>query len=102
MISGMEFDDDALGWEELLQCEPGSQFLTSMHTLKHCRESFVPTNFTRSNRATWEKRKEGTLVDRATAYLQDLMKDATEIDLPPDVVKEMDDIVAAADRRLAQ
>jgi len=101
MISGMKFDDNALGWEELLQCEPGSQFLTSMHTLKHCRESFVPTNFTRSNRETWEITKEGTLVDRATAYLQDLMKDAAEIDLPPDAVKEMNDIVAAADRRLA-
>jgi trimethylamine:corrinoid methyltransferase-like protein len=102
IISEMRFDDDALGWEDLLQCKPGSEFTTSMHTLKHCRESFVPVNFTRSNRSKWELKKEGTLVDRATAYLQDLMKDAAGIDLPAEVVKEMDEIVAAADQRLVR
>lgn len=102
VISGMKFDAEDLGWEELLQCEPGGQFMTSMHTLKHCRESFVPINFTRSKRETWENKKEGSLVDRATAHLHKLMKDASQSDLPADVVKEMDDIVASADRALAK
>ncbi|MBF0529632.1 MAG: trimethylamine methyltransferase family protein [Deltaproteobacteria bacterium] len=101
-VAKMSFDDDALGWEELMHCEPGGQFLPGAHTRKHCRDGFEPINFVRSTRSMWLDKKQGTLVERAAAYLEKLMKDAGPIDLPAETVKEMNEIVAAADRKLVE
>ena len=47
LITQIEFNDDSMAWQELLTAEPGSQFLTSEHTLRHCRDGLMPVNFIR-------------------------------------------------------
>jgi trimethylamine:corrinoid methyltransferase-like protein len=100
MITGMSFDDDSLAWTDLLAAAPGCNFLTSDHTLRHCRDGWVPTNFTRMTREDWNKQGQGDLVARATETCKDLLKKAAPPNLPEHMTREMDSIVARADKQL--
>lgn len=102
IIAEMKFDDDALAWKELMSIEPGGQFLTNPHTFKHCREVFLPINFTRLTRDAWAQAGGKDLNQRVRAYLREVMKDAGPIALPEAARKEMAAIVQAADEKLAK
>ena len=80
--------------------EPGGQFLTQPHTLKHCRDNLLPINFCPDARTSWELNERGTLKERATESMHELMKDAAPVQHSPEVLREMDKIVAAADKKL--
>jgi trimethylamine:corrinoid methyltransferase-like protein len=102
VLADMAFDDDALGMDALMEIEPGGQFLSHPHTFKHCRDSLLPINFCPDARSTWETKNRGTLMERATEQMKDIMKDAGPLELPDDVVKEMDKIVHTADRKITE
>jgi trimethylamine:corrinoid methyltransferase-like protein len=100
MISNLTFDDDSLAWADLLTVEPGGNFLTGDHTLRHCRDGLMPTNFTRMTREDWNKGGQSDLVARATEYCKDLLEKAASSNLPKHVIREMDTIVERADKQL--
>ncbi len=100
MITNINFDDDSLAWSDLLRAEPGSNFLTADHTLRHCRDGLMPTNFTRMTREDWNKKGQGDLVARAIEYCRDLLEKAVPPNLSEDVSREMDSIVERADKQL--
>ena len=100
VLADMVFDNDALGMDVLMQVAPGGQFLTQPHTVKHCRDNLVPINFCPDARSTWEDKNRGSLKARATQYMKDIMKDAGPVAHDAQVLKEMDKIVAAADKKL--
>jgi trimethylamine:corrinoid methyltransferase-like protein len=100
MITNITFDDDSLAWSDLLRAEPGSNFLTADHTLRHCRDGLMPTNFTRMTREDWNKKGQGDLVARAIEYCRDLLGKAVPPNLSEDVSREMDFIVERADKQL--
>jgi trimethylamine--corrinoid protein Co-methyltransferase len=100
VLADMVFDDDALAMDALMQVAPGGQFLTQPHTVKHCRDNLPPINFCPDARITWENEKRGTLMERATQHMNDIMKDAGPVAHDSEVMKEMDKIVAAADKKL--
>jgi trimethylamine:corrinoid methyltransferase-like protein len=100
MISNLTFDDDSLAWADLLTSEPGGNFLTGDHTLRHCRDGLMPTNFTRMSREDWNKEGKGDLIARVTEYCKDLLDKAAPPNLPDHMIREMDSIVEGADRQL--
>ena len=100
MITNITFDDDSLAWTDLLTAEPGCNFLTADHTLRHCRDGLMPTNFTRMIREDWNKKEQGDLVARATETCKDLLAKAGPPNLPEHLTREMDSIVERADRQL--
>lgn len=100
-IMEITFDDDNLAWNDLLNAEPGGNFLTSDHTLAHCRDGLMPENFIRMTRQSWQDKAEGDLVMRVSEYCKNLLAKATPLALPEHVIREMDSIVEKADRRLA-
>jgi trimethylamine:corrinoid methyltransferase-like protein len=102
MIANITFDDDSLAWTDLLTAEPGCNFLTADHTLRHCRDGLMPKNFTRMTREDWNKKEQGDLVARATETCKDLLKKAAPPNLPEHVTREMDLIVERADKQLGQ
>jgi trimethylamine--corrinoid protein Co-methyltransferase len=97
IIEKMKFDDETMAWEDLMNLEPGGEFLTSDHTLRHCRDGLPPNNFTRFSRDIWEQNGKLDLIARATECYKNLIKDAGPIALPDDVVREMNGVVKAAD-----
>jgi trimethylamine--corrinoid protein Co-methyltransferase len=100
VLKEMVFDEDALAMDVLMKTEPGGQFLTDMHTLSHCRDNLRPINFCPDARHTWEDRQRGSLLERAKADMEKIMKDAGPVDLPEDVRRELDKVVRKADQKL--
>ncbi len=100
MIANLSFDDDSLAWSDLLRAEPGSNFLTADHTLRHCRDGLMPANFTRMTREDWNKKEQDDLVARTIEYCRDLLGKAVPPNLSEDVTREMDSIVERADKQL--
>ena len=100
MISNIDFDDETMAWQELLNAEPGSQFLTNEHTFRHCRDGLVPQNFIRMTRAGWKAKGESELNARVTEYCKNLLDEAELVALPENMVKELDSIVSRADTKL--
>jgi trimethylamine:corrinoid methyltransferase-like protein len=100
MITNLTFDDDSLAWTDLLTVEPGGNFLTGDHTLRHCRDGLMSTNFTRMTREDWNKQGQGDLVARAVEFCKDLLEKAAPSNLPEQVTREMDSIVERADQQL--
>jgi trimethylamine:corrinoid methyltransferase-like protein len=100
LIAPFQFDDDQLAWEALTTVSPGQDFLTIDHTLLHCRDGFSPFNFIRSARDDWEGAGAKSLLERVKdAYLA--MKDPeNRYVAKDDLVKELDDLVEAADRAI--
>jgi len=100
LIAPFHFDDDQLAWEALTTVSPGQDFLTIDHTLLHCRDGFSPFNFIRSARDDWEGTGAKSLLDRVKdAYLN--MKDPkNRYAAKEELVKELDDLVNAADRAI--
>ena len=99
-ISNLIFDDDSLAWADLLTVEPGGNFLTGDHTLRHCRDGLMPTNFARMTREDWNRAGQSDLIARATEYCKDILAKAVPPDLPDHVIREMDSIVERADKQL--
>ncbi len=100
MITNITFDDDSLAWADLLTTEPGGNFLTGDHTLRHCRDGLISTNFTRMTREDWNKQGQGDLVTRAVEFCKDLLEKAAPSNLPEQATREMDSIVERADQQL--
>ena len=101
LLRGLEVDEDTLAWDELSAVDPGGHFLATQHTLRHCREGFLPKLFTRLPRDAWETKGEGDLTARAHERCRALLSEPAPEPVPEDTRKEMAAIVAAADRRLA-
>ncbi len=100
MITEITFDDESLAWDDLLKAGAGDQFLTSDHTLRHCREGLMPENFIRMTRQDWQDKGQGDLVARASEFCKSLLSRAAPMTLPEYVTKEMDSIVEQADKQL--
>jgi trimethylamine:corrinoid methyltransferase-like protein len=101
LLHGLEVNDDTLAWDELQAIAPGGHFLATQHTLRHCREGFLPRLFTRLPRDAWESAGEDDLIARARERCRALLGGPAPEPLPEDRLREMAAVVAAADRRLS-
>ena len=100
MISKIDFDDETMAWQELLNAEPGSQFLSHEHTFRHCRDGLMPLNFIRMTRDGWNAKGGSDLTARVTEYCKTLLEKAEPVELPENTAKEIDSIVRRADTQL--
>lgn len=100
MVAPILLDNEQLGWEVLTETSPGQHFLTSEHTFKYCRDGFSPQNFIRMTRDVWEQEKGLTLRER----LREDYKRIRDLENPaapsPELSREIDGIVKAADAHL--
>lgn len=100
-IKPMDLDDEALAWDDLLGIEPGKNFLTTDHTFRHCRDSWVPRNFIRTTRESWEENKALDLRARARADYKGIMASEALFQVESSTLKDLENIVRSADRHLA-
>lgn len=94
-------DDETMAWADLLSTEPGAEFLRRKHTLRHCREAYRPRLLTRDGLAAWEAKGRSDLAARALERMRALTAQEPAPAAPPEVCRELDALVAAADRELA-
>ena len=100
IMKGMVFNDDQLAWDVLTGTKPGDHFLTSTHTLKHCRGTYAPQNFVRISREAWERQGSKDVLDRARDRYQTFMAKDNALLLNETLSKDLDAVVRAADKNL--
>jgi len=100
LIAPVNVDDDQIAWEALTTVSPGQHFLTSNHTLRHCRDGFSPLNFIKSSRADWERIGAKSLLDRVKDTYFNIKDQRNRYSAKEELVKELDDLVNAADRAI--
>ena len=100
LIAPFQFDDDQLAWEAVTTVSPGQDFLTIDHTLEHCRDGLSPINFIRSARGDWEGSGAKSLLDRAKDAYDTMQNQENRYVAEEELVKELDDLVKAADRAI--
>jgi trimethylamine--corrinoid protein Co-methyltransferase len=102
IMKGMTLDDDQVAWEVLTETKPGDHFLTSSHTLKHCRDPYSPQNFIRISREAWERQGSKDLLDRTREQYRTFMTKDNSVLLNETLSKELDAVVRAADKNLVK
>jgi trimethylamine:corrinoid methyltransferase-like protein len=100
LIAPFQLNEEEFGWEALVGTPPGQHFMTSEHTFRHCREGFMPMNFSRLTRDGWEQAGSGGLMGRVRQAYLELRKEQNAQCAPPEVATEIDSLVKAADRSL--
>jgi len=100
LIAPFRLDDEEFGWETLGSTRPGQHFMTSEHTLKHCREGFMPVNFSRLTRDGWERAGSMSLMERVRQTFLEMQKKDNLQCASDDLVAEIDSLVQDADRSL--
>ncbi|MEW6263225.1 MAG: trimethylamine methyltransferase family protein [Thermodesulfobacteriota bacterium] len=98
---GFILDDDQLALDVMAETPPGQHFLTSLHTLKHCRDAFPPRLFLGLSREAWRKAGEQDLLERALVRYRDWAVQDNPSQLGDDLAKELKNICQAADLKLA-
>ena len=97
----IDVNDETLAFQEILDNAPDGQFVTTMHTLRHCREIIRPSLFVARGLDAWEAEGSKDLYERAIEKYKTLKKQLQPQQLSDDVLKEMNKIVRHADARLA-
>ncbi len=96
----MQVDDDYLAIDEIVEAGIGGSFVQSKHTLRHCRDYVEPSLFRFQLQQTWEAEGEKDLYERAVDEYRRLKGQIKPVDMPDDVRRDMDDVVARADKAL--
>lgn len=100
LMRGIEITDDSLAWDVLAGTKPGEHFLTSKHTLRHCRDVHRPGVFARPTREGWERQGKKDVMDRALEHYRKLMDKENPYHCDTGLLREIDSIVGAADKQL--
>ncbi|MCR6547037.1 trimethylamine methyltransferase family protein [Dehalobacterium formicoaceticum] len=98
--AGVTVDEEHVGWNELVNLKENEAFITLDHTFNHFRDGYRSNLFTRDAKATWEGKGGKTLAERAKEAYLAMKDDLKPVSLPENVVKELDAIVARADKEL--
>ena len=89
LLKGMQFSEEQMGVDDLLQAPPSSDFLTNDSTLEHFRDAFAPTVSCWRSTEEWQSTGSQDAEDRAHAIVQQVLEQAPESLLDPEIEKEM-------------
>lgn len=98
--AGVEITDVTLAVEEIVNIEPGSDFMSREHTYRHCRDVIRPDLFVPPPIDDWESEGRKDLYQRAVEKYCAMKKDLAPPPLSEEVRKEMDEIAKRADEHL--
>ena len=100
LMHGFDLNEDQLAWEALTQTKPGQHFLTSPHTLRHCRDGQQPINFERDARENWLSKGSRGLMERLKDKYAQLMDLPNQGMAAPELCAQLDSLVERADQEL--
>lgn len=97
---GFEINEDTLAWDEMFNVEFGGHFVTSEHTLRHCRDNIDPIGFVRQDYTAWVAGGKKDLFDLYHEQYDKIMAADNECLMAEDQAKDLQQIVDAADKAL--
>lgn len=101
LVAGFTLDEDQLGWDVLVETEPGRHFLMSQHTLKHCRDGYMSDLFPSKTRDVWEGAGKKGLLDGTLETYRTLASKSNPCILEKETAVKIDTICNTADSQLA-
>ena len=102
-MRGIEVNDETLVLDVVNKVGPGGHFLLEPHTMENFKkETWFPTLMNRMRHHGWMNDAGGTSMgDRIKVKLHDILKQHKAQPLSDDVVKKLDEIIAAAEKQEA-
>jgi len=97
MMQGIVVDDETLALDAIHAVGPGGNFLSQKHTRKHMREMYLPRYMDRRPYNAWQEKQDGAQ-DWALAEARRLLAEHQPKELDPQLDKELQRIIAAAER----
>ncbi|MDR0308657.1 MAG: trimethylamine methyltransferase family protein [Coriobacteriales bacterium] len=98
MIDGWKFNEEQMGWDDLMNCTPSSDFLTNDSTLEHFRDYWAPTVSDWTSSDEWEENGKKDAEERAHEQVVKILEEAPESILDPETDKAMYDYIKKLER----
>ncbi len=98
-VQGMEINDETLALDLIDKVGPDGDYIAEKHTRNHFREDFYPELLDRHNYDGWKTAGGTTLRQRAVEKARRIVAEHQPEPLPPDVLAELDAIIARAASR---
>lgn len=103
ILQGIEVNEETLAIDVIDQVGPGGHFLSADHTYERFRTEFwFPTLMDRQRWSEWEAAGKRTMGDRVQDRLNEILDTHQPVPLGSDVQAEIEDILAAAEGRVAE
>jgi trimethylamine:corrinoid methyltransferase-like protein len=99
--AGLKAGPDYLAWEEILDMKPGGHYLELLHTFRHCREALRNDLAVSVPREEWEAQGCKDMRARALEKLREIRESIEPPEIDDDIRKDLERIVAHADKHLA-
>ncbi len=97
MLAGVTVNDDTLALDVLSEVGPGGEFVTHSHTFDHFREVWYPGLLYRGGAKAWSGSDQMSFEQRVNTQTCELIKQHQPEPLPPDVVKQIQTIIARSE-----
>ncbi len=99
LVAGVDFDEAAFALDLIQELGPGGVFLDQQHTVKHMRKSLsLPVLSDRDSYETWYQKGKPNRVEIARQKVKEILAQHRPLPLSDGVKKEMQEVVAAAER----
>jgi trimethylamine--corrinoid protein Co-methyltransferase len=101
IVRGVRIDRERLAVDVIEKTGIGGNFLGAKHTLNHLRDELYLTKISdRCSRESWEKNGRKDLIERSRTRVRELLNSCEIEPLPPDVKKNLDEVVGRAKREI--
>ena len=99
MVKGIDVNDETLAVKDIASCMDKGEFLSSKLTIKYLRKEphHVPGVMDWRQLSNWEE-KPDTIIERDEDTVQKILANPPVMPLAPEVQKELDRIMAAAEK----
>lgn len=98
-MQGVEVSEETLAVDAIDEVGPGGHFLSSPHTLRHCRETYYPALMDRRNYQEWLDAGQKTLGQRANEKVRDIIENYQPEQLSGNVKDRIRQVMATADEK---
>ena len=92
-LQGVTVNEEELALDVIEEVGPGGHYLGEEHTVRHCRENWIPQFFDRHNREQWEDDGKHSLGSRISTWIQETLDNfdwqSLEEEIGDDVLNKM-------------
>jgi len=101
VLREVEVSDETLGLDEIDAVGPGGSFIAREHTVRHFRrELWFPRLLDRDYYDAWREAGATSMEERCRAQVQEILRTYRPEPLPDDLRRDIEQVVAAAERDL--
>jgi len=102
VVNGIQVTEENIAYDVIKQVGPAGEFITHEHTLQGFNKMSKTTLMDRRSRDQWEASGSPDIVEKAYEKSMDILKNAKSEPRPEHVQKELDEIYAEYEQRVAE